>query len=291
MIQNGRAELTSFVEAVFNPSTLPRFFHTMVGAIITGAFFMGGISAWLVLKQRQAAMAARTLTLAVVVGFFASIVAVFPTGHIHAAQVANTQPEKFAAIEGLYEGSTGAPLVIFAYPETDPPNLRATIEVPGVLSWLAFGDPNAPIRGISDFPEDEVPKGAELWLSFVSFHNMVALGSLFVLLTGIGMFLLWRKKLTEKRWFLKALLWSIPLPILACEFGWIATEVGRQPWIVYGELKTADAASVTVGAGEILFSIIMFGLIYAALGFLWLFLLSKKVKHGPEPLTAVEEVA
>ena len=166
-----------------------------------------------------------------------------------------------------------------------------TIEVPGVLSWLAFGDANAPIRGIEDFPEDEVPQGAELWFSFVSFHNMVALGSLFVLITGLGMLFLWRKTITEKKWWLKVFFFAIPLPILACQFGWIAAEVGRQPWIVYGELKTADAASVTVGAGEILFSMILFGLIYACLGCLWLFLLSKKVKHGPEPMATVEGVA
>lgn len=286
VIQNGRAELLSFAEAMFNPSMWPRFFHTMVAAIISGAFFMGGVSAWYILKRRHLDLAGRALKLSVAVGLIASIAAVYPTGHIHASQVAHTQPEKFAAIEGLYTTVEGAPLVLFAYPTTQPPELKATIEIPYMLSWMVFGDPHAEIRGLSDFPKDEVPRGNELWLSFVSFHNMVILGMYFIGAMGLAAFLLWRKKLLGAKSRLSRLsLWAIalgtPLPVAACQFGWVATEVGRQPWIVYKMLRTEDGVSEIVSAGEILFSMILFGLIYLGLGALWIFLLYKKVKKGP----------
>jgi len=288
VVQNGRAELTDFAAAVFNPSTLIRFFHTVDGALITGAFVMAGISAWLILKKRGEDVARPALALSLGFGFVVSILALFPTGHLSAGQVAELQPEKFAAIEGLYTGADdGAPLVVFAYPTDKPPELKAKIEMPGILSWLAFGDANHPVKGISDFPPEDVPHGAELWLSFVSFHNMVALGSFFIFATGLGLFFLWRKTLFDKSWFLWMLVFAIPLPVLACEFGWTAAEVGRQPWIVYHLLRTKDAASATVTSGEILFSIGLFGVIYLLLGILWFFLMVKRVKTGPE--AAAEE--
>jgi cytochrome bd ubiquinol oxidase subunit I len=283
VLLNGRAELTSFAEAVFNPSTIERYTHTVTAAMVCGAFFMGGISAWMVLKKRSLDVASRTLKLATVVGFIFAVLVAFPTGDMSAKQVARTQPEKFAAIEGLYDGQTQAPLVIFGYPIPSTPELLAPIEIKGLLSFMAYGDFDAEVKGINDFPPDEVPKGAELWLSFVSFHNMVALGSLFILVTGFGLFQMWRKKIMESKWFLRAFMLMLPLPVLACEFGWTSAEVGRQPWVVYKVLRTADAASITVPAGNILFSIIMFTTIYLALGVLWVFLLTKKIGRGPEP--------
>ncbi len=289
VLQNGRAELTNFAEAVFNPSTIERTTHTVVGCLICGAFFMGGISAWMVLKKRHLDVAGRTLKLATIFGFIAAVLVAFPTGHMSAQQVAETQPEKFAALEGLYDGQAGAPLVLFALPIPKDPSLKMPIEIPKMLSGMAFGDVNAEVKGINDFPPDEVPKGAELWISFVSFHNMVILGTIFIGLTGFGLFLMWRKKIMESKWFLRAFVLCLPLPVLACEFGWTAAEVGRQPWVVYKVLRTADAVSITVPAGNILFSIIMFSLIYLMLGVLWVFLLSKKIGRGPEPAAAVLE--
>jgi len=288
VLQNGRAELTSFAEAVFNPSTYERYTHTVVACLVCGAFFMGGISAFMVLKKRHLDVAGRTLKLATVFGFIAAVLVAFPTGHHSAQQVAETQPEKFAAIEGLYDGQTGAPLVLFGLPIPGDPSLKAPIEIPNVLSWMAFGDIDAEVKGINDFPPDEVPKGAELWISFVSFHNMVILGTIFIAVTGFGLFQMWRKKIMESKWFLRAFMLCLPLPVLACEFGWTAAEVGRQPWVVYKVLRTADAVSITVPAGNILFSIIMFGLIYLALGALWVFLLMKKIGKGPEAAVAVK---
>ncbi|MDP8207097.1 MAG: cytochrome ubiquinol oxidase subunit I [Candidatus Electryonea clarkiae] len=274
----GRAELTSFFEAVFNPSTMIRYLHTVDAALITGAFFMAGISAYMILKNKDVAFMRKSLVVSLVFGFVASILEVMPFGHEHARQVAHTQPEKFAAIEGLYKTQSSAPLVLFAIPGNDPePRLDAEISIPSLLSWMVFGDPHAEVRGIDHFPKDEIPP---LWLTFVSFHNMVVLGMFFIGVTALGLFLYWRRKLFESKWFLKLLVISIPLPVAACEFGWVATEVGRQPWVVYKLLRTSDAISVTVPAGNILFSIIVFTLIYLLLFALWVFLLIRKVNHG-----------
>jgi cytochrome bd ubiquinol oxidase subunit I len=288
VIRNGRAELTSFFDAIFNPSTVIRYLHTVDAALIAGAFMMAGIAAYYLLAGRETEFARKAMAMSVIFGLVVSVLEAMPLGHEHAQQVARTQPEKFAAIEGLYTSQDGAPLVIFGYPVNHPPALKAPIEIPGLLSWLAFGDVNAPIKGLNEFPADEIPP---LWLTFVSFHNMVLLGVYFIGVMAFAAFRLYRGTLWSGRRFLKLLLWSIPLPLIACQLGWIAAEVGRQPWAVYRLLKTSDAVSFTVGSGEILFSIILFTAIYLCLGALYLFLLIRKVKHGPDPLEGKEVTA
>lgn len=279
VFRNGRAELADFWRAVFNPSTLPRFTHTIAACLVAGAFVVAGVAAYRLLVNRKDAIGRRGLRLAVVWGLVAAIVVAFPTGHEHARQVARTQPAKFAAIEGLYTSEAGAPMVLFGLVQNQPPNLMARVHlpIPGLLSWLALGDANATIRGIAEFPEDEWPP---LWLTFVSFHNMVILGTLFVALMAWGVLQRWRGRLEEQRWYLKLLVAAIPLPIVAIQFGWVAAEVGRQPWIVYGLLRTADAHSTTVSAREILVSMGLFGVIYLLLGALWLFVMVREAKHG-----------
>ncbi|MBI1939465.1 MAG: cytochrome ubiquinol oxidase subunit I [Ignavibacteriales bacterium] len=285
VIRNGRAELTDFWAAVFNPSTLPRFFHTFDASLISGAFLMAGVAAYLIIKGKDLDAAKKAMKTAVIFGLIVSLLEVFPFGHEHGRQVAQTQPEKFAAIQGLYTTQTGAPIMIFAVPVDDPPDLKAPIEIPGLLSWLAFGDVNAKIKGINEFPQDEIPP---LFLTFVSYHNMVLLGMFFIFVMALSTYKLWKKTLWESKKLLKLLIWSIPLPLIACQLGWIAAEVGRQPWIVYKLMKTSEAASITVSAGEILFSIILFGIIYLLLGSLFIYLLVKEIKHGPEPLQPEE---
>lgn len=287
VVQGGRAELADFWAAVFNPSTSLRFFHTTVACLVAGAFFMAGISAYLILKNNGAEMARKTMKIALIFGLIASLAALFPSGHHHARQVAETQPEKFAAMEGLIHGQSRAPMVILGKPSEAPPRLDAVLEIPGLLSWLTFGDIDAPIQGIEDLREDGWPT-PPLVITFASFHTMVGLGLLFIAQSALGVFLLARKKLDQSRWYLRMLLWSIPLPLVACELGWIVAEVGRQPWVVYRVLKTAEAFSSNVTGGEVLFSIVTFGLIYLALGALYVFILARKVKHGPEPAAAQE---
>ncbi len=285
ILRNDRAELVSFADAVFNPSTLVRFLHTVAAALTAGAFFTTGIGAYLLLKGKDPTAMKSVLRISIVAGLAVSLINVMPFGHEHARQVARTQPEKFAAMEGLYTTQAGAPLVLFAYPVTPPPALKARVEIGGMLSWLAFGDMNAPIKGINEFAEENLPP---LWLTFVSFHNMVVLGLYFIAVTAYGVYRLYRKQLYERVKFLKLLLWSIPLPLAACQLGWVTAEVGRQPWIVYHLLRTSDAASTTVSEGELLFSLILFGIVYILLGVVYVYLLVQKVRHGIEPLPAQE---
>jgi Cytochrome bd-type quinol oxidase, subunit 1 len=283
VLRNGRAELTSFYDAVFNPSTVIRFLHTVDAALIAGAFFVAGIAAYLILKGKEVELAKRAMKIAVIFGLITSLLELMPFGHEHARQVARTQPEKFAAIEGLYITQSGAPLVFFAIPVVKPPELKAKIELSGLLSWMAFGDVNAQIKGINEFPPENIPP---LWLTFVSFHNMVVLGLYFIGVTLYAYIQLRRKKLFETTWLLKLFVWSIPLPLAACQLGWIVAEVGRQPWIVYGLLRTSEARSATVTAEEILFSIILFGFVYLLLGSLYIYILVREVNHGPQSAKA-----
>jgi cytochrome d ubiquinol oxidase subunit I len=280
VVREGRAELVNFWAAVFNPSTLPRFVHTVDAALICGAFFVAGVAAYRLLKDREDELARRAARLAIVVGLLASVTETFPFGHLHARQVARTQPAKFAAIEGLYSSTSAAPVVLFAYPVTPPPELKATIEIRGLLSWLAFGNMNTRIRGIDEFPPGDRPP---LWLTFVSFHNMVLLGLYFIAVMAWGAWLLRRGRLWHSRRFLTLLVVSIPLPLAACQRGGMAAEVGRQPWIVYGLLRTRDAVSPAVPAGDVLFSLCLFAVLYLLLGGLFIYLLVREIRHGPEP--------
>ncbi|MBM4395036.1 MAG: cytochrome ubiquinol oxidase subunit I [Deltaproteobacteria bacterium] len=283
VIVNGRAELASFFDAVFNPSTLPRFNHTMAAALVAGSFFMGGVAAFMLIRGKATDVARRALVVALAVGAISSVLAAFPTGHEHAQQVARTQPEKFAAIEGLYETEKGAPLVFFALQKADPPRLEAAIRIPKVLSWLAFGDPDAEIHGIDKFRHEDLPP---LWLPFVSFHNMVLLGLLFQGVAFLGLLLHWRGKLHTSRRFWWLMLATSPLPLVAIQFGWVAAEVGRQPWVVYRLLRTSDAVSATVTAGEVWTSMIAFGLVYLVLLAIYLGVIWHKASKGPDDLPA-----
>jgi cytochrome d ubiquinol oxidase subunit I len=232
-------------------------------------------------------VARKTLKISLIAGLIMSVMALFPSGHHHAQQVARTQPEKLAAMEGIIHGRDGAPLTIFGIPSEEPPRLDYAIGVPGLLSWMSFGDADAHVPGIEDLRKEGYPTPPFV-ITFLCFHVMVGLGTLFIALTALGVLLLVLGRLYETRWYLKLLLWAIPLPLVAGQVGWIVAEVGRQPWAVYRLLKTADAFSRNVSGGEVLFSIVMFGLIYLALGALYVFVLVRKIKKGPEPYSPQE---
>jgi cytochrome d ubiquinol oxidase subunit I len=280
VLRNGRAELTSIRDAVLNPSTLPRYFHVIAAALVTGAFIFAGVGAWHVLEDRSSVVGRKALRLGVAWGLVFAVLEVMPFGHLHAQQVARTQPEKFAAIEGLYTSQTGAPLVLFAVPHAEPlpPELRAKVEIPGLLSLLAFGSVDAHVQGIDRFPVEDRPP---LVLTFLAFHNMIALGTLFIGLMALAAFRLVAGKLHRDRWLLKALVWSVPLPVIAIQLGWVAAEVGRQPWTVYKLLRTASAASPSVSAGAVAFSLALLGGVYLILLAAWLFLMIRSAKAVP----------
>ncbi|MDJ0784801.1 MAG: cytochrome ubiquinol oxidase subunit I [Desulfosarcinaceae bacterium] len=275
-IRNGRAELTDFAAVVFNKFGILQFLHVVPAAFVLSAFFVMGVSAYHLLKKQHIDFFTRSFRMALVLGLVSSIwVAV--EGDQHAVHVTEVQPAKLAAMEGLWETQTRAPVVLVALP--DEKNERNLIEfgrIPGLLSLLGYHDINAEVRGLKDFPKDERPP---VLLTFLSFRVMVALGTLLPLLCIVGWFL--RNRLVENPWFLRIMLFSIPLPYIAIQAGWVLAEVGRQPWIVYGMLKTADAAS-PVAASQVLTSLVAFIAVYGLLGLAGYYLIAKKVAQGPD---------
>ena len=237
---------------------------------------MAGVASHLLLQNKKLDMAKKSLRLAIIFGLIASLLQVVPLGHEHAKQVAITQPEKFAAFEGVYKTQTYAPMVLFGIPTTTQSGLRWVIEIPGLLSWLTFGDASAPVKGINEFPADKIPP---LILPFVAFRTMVVLGLYFIAVMLYGVVQLYRGRLYEGKRFLKLLVYSIPLPIVASQLGWIAAEVGRQPWIIYRVMKTGDAASPALSSSNVATSIILFSLLYISIGVLYIYIIMREIDN------------
>jgi cytochrome d ubiquinol oxidase subunit I len=278
-VEGGRAVLTDFGAAVLNASTWPRFLHTMAACWTMGAFLMAGVAAWYYLKGRRSDVARVSLKLGTVM-MVLSVVLNVATGDHHAKQVAATQPVKFAAMEGLFDTQAGAPLVVFMLPPTqEGPRGGPAILIPKAASILAFGDPDAEVKGLRDYPPTDWPP---LAVTFSAFHIMVAIGGLMLLVGLAGLWLLWRRQLEEARWWQRLAFWSIPLPMIAIQLGWMTAEVGRQPWIVQGLMRTRDGVSKVVSGPELVFSIVLFSVLYVVLGALWLFLLRREIVHGPQ---------
>jgi cytochrome d ubiquinol oxidase subunit I len=281
-VVGGKAVLTDFWAAVFNASTLPRFLHVIVSSWATAGFLMLGVAAWFLLKRRHLGVARRSLTLGLTVALVASVL-MFVTGDRHARQVAETQPAKFAAMQGLYSTTYGAPLILFALPPTQDPADAPEgpeIQVARLLSFLTAGSFQAAIVGLEAFPQSEWPPIA---MTFLGYHNMVLLGTLMLVIAAAGAWLRYRRRIEASRRFLWLAVLAIPVPHLAIQLGWMTAEVGRQPWIVYGLMRTEAGVSTAVGAGEVALSIALFGLVYLALFALWLYLVLAKIRIGPDP--------
>lgn len=281
-----RAEITDFWAMVFNPSSMDRLFHTIVGSWMAGAFLVISVSAYYLIKRKHLDFAQKGLTISLIVATFASILQVF-VGHSSAVGVAKNQPAKLAAFEAHYDSSAIAPLYLFGWVDDNNQKVDFGIQIPGLLSYLIYGDFNTKVKGLNAFIKEDRPP---VNLVFQSYHFMVALGFLMIGLSVLGLFLLWRNKLFENKLILKILVPSVILPQLALQLGWISAEVGRQPWIVYGLLRTKDAFSKTVSSGEVWFSMILFTLIYILLFILFLFLLDRKIKHGPDEIGQNEDI-
>jgi cytochrome d ubiquinol oxidase subunit I len=278
VIRNGRAELDNFFAVVTQDFAWQIFFHTISGAYILTGFVVMGISSYHLLRRQNITFFTKSFRLGLGLALIFSVAEVVQ-GHIHAGEVAKIQPAKLAAMEALWDTQTNAPQTLFHIP--DEQNERHLIEIgkiPGALSWLAYHDPNAEVKGLKDFPKAERPP---VLITFAAFRIMVALGFLFVLLTVVAFFK--RNKLEDSPLLLKVLLWSIPLPYIALQAGWIVTEVGRQPWIVYGIMKTKDAVS-PVATSQVGISFAAFILVYTILGIVAFYLLRKFAIQGPDPL-------
>ena len=280
-IQGNRAVLTDFFAAALNPSTLPRYMHTISAAVAVGSFVMAGVAAWYLLTKRHASVARLSLKLGLSVALIASL-AMFVTGDSHARQVANTQPIKFAAMNGLFQTSSGTPMILIAFPPSEAgPSDLPSVEVPGLLSLLTRFDANAQIEGLNDYSRDLWPPVAA---TFSTYHLMVYLGSLMLLVMLLGVFAWWRGRIDRWRWLLGAIVVMTPAPLIAVQLGWATAEIGRQPWIVYGVMRTADGVSPIVSGTDVLISLLGFGVVYLLLAALWLFLLRRLFIAGPEPV-------
>ncbi|MEO0275490.1 MAG: cytochrome ubiquinol oxidase subunit I [candidate division WOR-3 bacterium] len=280
-IEGGRAILTNFFEAAINKSTFIRYIHTIIAGWITGSLLVAGISSYYILKDRFKESSKLLLRISLLIFIITSLTQLL-TGHLHSVQVANTQPEKMAAYESLWETQNFAPFSIFAIPDEKNEKNILYIGIPGFLSFLIDFNFNSEVKGLKDFPREERPP---VILPFYSYHIMIYLGVYFILISLIGIILFLKKKIYDTKWYLRILLYSIPLPYVANEFGWIGAEVGRQPWAVYKVLRTQDAGSPSVSGGQVLFSLIMFSLIYLLLFIIFVYLVKKFVKKGIEEIS------
>ncbi|MFO0658650.1 MAG: cytochrome ubiquinol oxidase subunit I [Polyangiaceae bacterium] len=283
---NARAEITDFWQMVFNPSAMVRLTHVLFGAFILGAFFVMSICAWYVLRERHLEFAKRCFTLALVVATIASCAELL-AGHASAKSIAEHQPAKLAAFEGHFrtgEGGTG--LYVIGLPDPEEERVKYGIEIPYLLSVLVHEDPNKPVTGLDQIkPEDRPP----IVLPFMTYHVMIGIGTILPALVFLAWFLRWRGKLFGTKWLMKIFVVAVVLPYAANQTGWISAEVGRQPWVVYGLLRTSDAVSKAVAAHQIVGSIVMFTLIYALLFAVWIYVLNSKIQHGPEEHRPTDE--
>jgi cytochrome d ubiquinol oxidase subunit I len=273
-----RAEITDFWAMVFNPSSMDRLLHTLCGAWQAGAFLVVSVSAWYLLKKRHEDFARASLRVGLMVGLLASLLQVV-SGHSSAVGVAKNQPAKLAAFEGLYETTSRAPLALFGWVDDNAETIRAGVAIPGLLSWLVHGDANQPVKGLREFKKEDRPP---VNLTFQFYHLMVMAGMGLVVVAALGVFYLWRGSLFEKRWLLWLLVLSVLGPQVANQAGWFAAEIGRQPWIVYGLLRTSEGLSAVVSANAVLGSLVLFTAVYALLFAVFLYLLNDKIQHGPD---------
>jgi len=274
-----RCELTDFWAVVFNPSAMPRLIHTLSGAFVLGGFFVMSVAAYYLLKGRFEDFAKRSLTLGLIYAFCASMMAGL-AGDTSARLLATTQPTKLAAFEGHFKTEkTGTGLWLFGVVNDKARRVEYGVQIPDMLSILVYGNPSKPVAGLDQFPEEDWPP---VPIPFAAFHIMVALGGYFVGITALGLFFLWRKTLFQQRWLLWIFVFSVIGPFVANEVGWVAAEVGRQPWVVYGLLRTKDAVSQSLPGQHVLASIIAFSFVYVLLFMVWLSVLHSKITHGPD---------
>jgi cytochrome bd ubiquinol oxidase subunit I len=281
VLPDGQIGLASFWGLLLNPWALGQYAHNMLGAVQTGCFVMAAIGSFYQLARRNLVYGKTFVRVAVVVGVIAAVLQLTPTGDIQGKMVAQHQPATLAAMEGLFVSQEGAPLAILGQPDVQKRKLDNPLEVPSMLSFLTYRKWSAHVRGLDSFPEDEWPDTIELL--YYSYHVMVGLGTIFIAVMGLAALLLWRKKLFEARWMLWLLMLSAPLPYIANTAGWMTAELGRQPWLIYGMMRTAHGISPRVVAGNAWFTLLGFMGMYAVLAILWLFLIYREIELGPEP--------
>ena len=276
---DGSLQLSSFWALVLNPWAWWQYAHNMSGAVITGAFVMAAVGAFYLLGRKYVEHGKIFVRVGVVAGCIFSILQLFPTGDGQGRMVTRNQPVTLAAMEGLFNSQPGAPLVLIGQPNVDERKIDNPVVVPKMLSFLTYRAWNADVQGLDAFPQDSWPQNIPLL--YYSYHIMVGLGTVFIAIMVISVFLLWWGKLFDARWMLWVLLLSFPFPYIANTAGWMTAELGRQPWLVYGLMLTADGYSKNVSAGNGMFTLLGFMGMYLVLGLLFVFLVRREIEHGP----------
>jgi cytochrome d ubiquinol oxidase subunit I len=278
VLKNNRAEMSNFFAVAFSPYAWLKFTHTITAGFVVGAFFVMGISAYHLLKKQNVEFFKKSFYIAATFGMISSLL-VFFIGDMHAAEVASVQPTKLAAMESVWNTEKAAPIYLLLVPDdAKKSNLVEAFPIPSLLSLLSYHDPNATVRGLNSFPPNDIPPVTPV---FLSFRIMVGLGTLFIFLIILAWWLAKKDKLLNHRGFLRIMLYSLPLPSIAIQVGWIVAEVGRQPWIVYGLLKTNDAVSKNLTIGDVVLTLGIFIVLYTALAVLDFTLLTYYARKGP----------
>ena len=276
---DGAIGLSSLVSLLTNPWILWQYTHNMLAAVVTGSFVMSAVGAFYVLEQKSVAFGQTFIRIGVISGAIATFLLAFPTGDQQGKMIAFNQPITLAAMEGLFNDENGAPLALIGQPDTEQGRLDNAVAIPKMLSFLTYQRWSAEIKGLNSFPRDQWPDNVPLL--YFSYHIMVGLGTIFIAIMVVSVFLLWGGKLFQSRWMLWVLVLSLPFPYIANTAGWMTAELGRQPWVVYGLMRTAEGYSKNVSAGNGTFTLLGFMGMYLVLGILFLFLVRREIERGP----------
>jgi cytochrome d ubiquinol oxidase subunit I len=278
--EGGRISLASLWGLLLNPWLGWQYLHNMIAAVVTGSFVMAAVGAYYLLARQHDKFGCTFVRIGVIAGSIACVLMLFPTGDQQGKNIAYHQPVTLAAMEGLFETANGAPLAILGQPDVDQRRLDNPLAVPNMLSFLTYRRWEAEVKGLDAFPRDLWPDNIPLL--YYSYHIMVGLGTIFIAVMLLAALFLRRGLLYKSRPMLWVLLLATPFPYIATTAGWITAEVGRQPWLIYGVLRTAEGTSARVAAGNTLFTLIGFMGMYTVLAILFLFLVSREIEHGPE---------
>jgi cytochrome d ubiquinol oxidase subunit I len=282
-----QAFMTSFTDVVFTPSFIPRLLHVLVASWMVGAAFVMSVAAWYLLKKQHVPIARTMVKIALPIFAVLSVLQVAFFGANQAEIVAEKQPAKLASMEGVWQSETCAPMYILGWVNTEE-QTTSGISIPCLLSVLVGKSTDTEIQGLETVPVDERPN---VNLVFQVYHLMINLGMLFIGISALAVFMAWRRKLWDTRWLLWLLISTVVLTQVATLSGWWTAEFGRQPWIVWDELRTLDAASPNVSATSVWISLIGFVILYAVVFVVFLWLLDRKIKDGPPDEPDEDETA
>jgi len=279
-LPDGGIALENYWAVLLNPWLFAQFIHNQGATVVTAAFVMTGLGAYYLLARRHEEYGRLFVRVGLIAAVISSLWMLFPSGHLSSEQVAEKQPVALAAMEGLFESERQAGVVLIGQPDVENRRIDNPIVIPRALSYLIYQNWNAEVAGLEAFPEEDWPDNIPLL--YYSYHVMVGLGTIFIAITVLATFLLWRRRLFESRWMLWILMLAMPFPFIANIAGWLTTELGRQPWLVYGLMRTSEGVSPNISSGNVLFTLIGFAGMYLIMGLLYILIMVREVAHGPE---------